>query len=122
MKRNVLNYFFRFVVQQHSAMSHVVDLENASTKLTGLMTCVNDTVKELGKCKMCKEHILSLIQKASRLLDAKEEILTAQLKSLQEFRGKKREGLFDEEGEKRARRELDQDLDAHLGASFQDLH
>jgi hypothetical protein len=102
-------------------MSHVVDVENAANKLTGIMACVNDSVKELGKCKMCKEHIVSLIQKASRLLDAKEEILTAQLKSLQEFRGKKREGLFDEEETKRARRDLDSELDAHLGG-LQDLH
>ena len=88
-------------------MAHVVDLENAAAKLTGTVNCINDSIKELKKCRMCKEHIESLIEKATKLLDAKELILTSQLKSIQEFRGKRKEPglLFDDEASKRARME-----------------
>jgi hypothetical protein len=99
-------------------MSHVLDLESAASRLTGTVTCVNDLIKELKKCQLCKEHILSLIRKATGLLDNKEEILTAQLKSLQQFRGKRKEPLFeDDEARKRARLEAEREFDEELGLS-----
>ena len=96
-------------------MSHIADQESASAKLTGTVGCMNEAMKELKKCQLCKAHIQSLVIKAIGLLESKEAILLSQLKSLQEFRGSKRKGesLFGED-DKRSKIHDETEFELHL--------
>ena len=67
--------------------AQVADMKNASSKITGVMTCVSSHVIKLEECKTFREDCHHFIEKAKKLLMQKQAEMLDQIKQVQDFLG-----------------------------------